>query len=206
MTKEGAIFPLPFLILAIVFFIVFKMTISIIYLYIAAGLFLLGMLIVLFFRDPDRKVPDGNNLIISPADGKIIKVVDSGEAPGISIFMGIQNVHVNRSPVDGVIKSITFHQGKFLAAFRSEAMKENQRNEIEIETAAGIVKMNQVTGAIARRTICYRRPGDKVKAGGRIGLIRFGSRIDLYLPSGASFDTTLNMKVRAGETILGHLK
>lgn len=205
MTKEGAIFPLPFIALAVIFYILFQRSLSINFLYIAAGFFFLGLLIILFFRDPERKVPKGVKLIVSPADGKIIKLETDSENPSMSIFLGLQNVHVNRAPVDGIIKSVVFHQGKFAAAYKPEAMKDNQRNEIEIETEIGVLKMQQVTGAIARRVICYKKAGDKIKTGERIGLIRFGSRVDLFFPPGTKIDIRLGQKVLAGETVLGHL-
>jgi phosphatidylserine decarboxylase len=206
MTKEGAIFPLPFYIIAFVLFYFFHRDTTLTYLYLSAGLFYCGLLVMLFFRDPDRKVPDGENLIVSPADGKVIRLEGDCEAPSVSIFLALHNVHVNRSPVDGVIKSVTHHPGRFLAAFREEAMRDNQRNEIEIETAHGVVRMHQVTGALARRTIFYKKPGDRVKAGERVGLIRFGSRVDLFLPPGSKLDAMLGSKVRAGETVMGKLR
>ena len=206
MTKEGAIFPLPFIIAAAILFVKFHQGMNITYLYFSAGLFYLGLIIMLFFRDPDRKVPSGENLIVAPADGKIISLDAAGENPALSIFLSIFNVHVNRSPVDGVVKSITHQKGKFHAAFRAAAMNENERNEIEIETDKGIVKLCQVAGAVARRTVVYKKPGDRVKAGERIGMIRFGSRIDLFLPKGASIEIKLRQKVLAGETVLGRLQ
>jgi phosphatidylserine decarboxylase len=206
MTREGAIFPLPFFAIAIILFIVFNKSLDLTYLYLSAGVFYLGLLLMLFFRDPDRKTPSGENLVISPADGKIVRLDDGSEEPSLSIFLALHNVHVNRSPVNGVIKTVTHYRGKFHAAFRPEAMKENQRNEIEIETENGIVRVHQVTGAIARRAICYKKPGDHVKAGERIGLIRFGSRVDLFLPPGAKLNITPSRKVCAGETVLGTLR
>jgi phosphatidylserine decarboxylase len=204
MTREGAIFPLPFFAIAIVFFMLFRSYMALPWLYASALTFYVGLAIMLFFRDPDRKIPKGEKLLLAPADGKIIRLENNGKAE-ISIFLSVLNVHVNRSPVDGVIKSVTFHQGKFLAAFKPGAMTDNQRNEIEIETDNGIVRMHQVTGAIARRTICNKKPGDKVKAGERIGLIRFGSRVDLFLPESVKLDIKMNQKVVAGETKLGSL-
>jgi phosphatidylserine decarboxylase len=204
MTREGAIFPLPFFAIAIVFFFIFRSQMSLSWLYASALTFYVGLAIMLFFRDPERKIPQGEKLLLAPADGKIIRFENDGK-PEISIFLSVFNVHVNRSPIDGVIKSVTFHKGKFLAAFKPGAMTDNQRNEIEIESDNGIVRMHQVTGAIARRTICNKKPGDKVKAGERIGLIRFGSRVDLYLPECAKVDIKINQKVVAGETKLGSL-
>jgi phosphatidylserine decarboxylase len=206
MTKEGYLFPLPFFIFGIILFMIFLRTMtSLPLLYSSALAFYAGLLIMLFFRDPERKIPSGENLIISPADGKVIRIDCDSETPSLSIFLSIFNVHVNRSPVDGLIKSVEYHRGKFHSAFRKKAMHENSRNEIEIETSKGLVRMHQVAGYIARRAICHKKPGDTVTAGGRIGLIRFGSRVDLTLPPGSTIDLRLGQKVRAGETILGNL-
>lgn len=205
MTKEGFTFPLPFLAIAAVFMFLFSKYGGINLAYIAVVFFFLAMCVMLFFRDPERKIPEGDGLIISPADGRIIKIDEKNGNPTVSIFMSVFNVHVNRAPVDGKIKSINFHPGKFYSAFKDKAMRENQRNEIELESSSGIIKMTQVTGAIARRTICYPKPGDVLKAGQRIGLIRFGSRVDLVLPAGSKIDVKLKQKVTGGKTVLGKL-
>jgi len=206
MTKEGIYFSLPFIILGIALFLLFRKSISITLLYGSIASFYLGLLFALFFRDPERKVPNGDKLILAPADGRIIRLENDDGHIGLSIFLSIHNVHVNRAPVAGVIKSVEFKPGRFHAAFRKAAMTENQRNEIEIETGAGIVKMNQISGCIARRAICYKKPGERIRAGDRIGLIRFGSRVDLSLPNGCTIDVIPKQRVKAGETILGQLQ
>jgi phosphatidylserine decarboxylase len=206
MTKEGYIYPMPFILLAVILFILFHRDMSSLpLLYSAALSFYVGLVIMLFFRDPDRKIPKDENLVLAPADGKVIRIDRECENPSLSIFLSITNVHVNRSPVDGTIKSIEHRSGKFHNAFRKEAMSENERNEIEIDTDKGIVRMHQVAGFIARRTICYKSAGSILRAGDRIGLIRFGSRVDLTLPPGSNINVTLGQKVLAGETILGNL-
>lgn len=205
MTKEGLLFPLPFLVISVALFLIFRRTMTLSWLYFSAGFFYVGLLISLFFRDPERRIPKGDDLILSPADGRIIRLENKGNEAALSIFLAIHNVHVNRSPVKGVIKSVVYHPGKYHSAFRNDAMSENQRNEIEIETDKGIVRMHQVSGAIARRTIFYRKPGEYVQAGERVGLIRFGSRIDLVLPPGTAIEARLKQKVVAGESILGRL-
>jgi phosphatidylserine decarboxylase len=205
MTKEGLFFPLPFIILAGIFYYLFRQHFSLTLLFIASVLFYTGLAIMLFFRDPERKVPKGDNLIFSPADGRIIRLEEGDCGPAISIFLSIFNVHVNRSPIKGTIKSVTFFPGKFHIASKPEAMSENQRNEIEIETVLGIVRMHQISGSIARRVIFKKKPGEQVEAGDRIGLIRFGSRVDLFLPNGSKIDIKLGQKVIAGETIIGKL-
>ena len=205
MTKEGFLFPIPFLLLAAVAFYLFNRLLIFSFAYVSVVFFMLGLLVMLFFRDPERKIPDGDKLIISPADGKIIKCGSESENLSISIFLSIFNVHVNRSPVTGTVKSINFIKGKFFTAFKDQAQKENQRNEIEIETESGVVKFHQVTGAIARRTIFDPEPGQMIVAGDRVGLIRFGSRVDLTLPPGSTIEIRKGQKVKGGETILGRL-
>jgi len=205
MTKEGLLFPLPFLILTVVMILIFNWTGKTHYAYLSTIFFILSMSIMLFFRDPERKVPTGDKLIIAPADGKIIVLRDNDDGVTISTFMSVFNVHINRSPVDGEVKSVTFFPGKFLSAFKEDALKENQRNEIVYSTKSGEVRMHQVTGAIARRTIFNLKAGDKVTAGDKVGLIRFGSRVDLFLPAGSEIDVKLKQKVRGGETVIGRL-
>jgi phosphatidylserine decarboxylase len=205
MTREGYIFPLPFLLISIFFMLLFNRHVNITFAYLAGFFFFLGMAIMLFFRDPDRKIPDGDKLILSPADGRIIKLGELDGHPLVSIFLSIFNVHVNRAPVSGTVRSLQFRPGRFFSAFKDRAMKENQKNEIEFETPSGIVKMNQVTGSVARRTIFYNKVGDNMTAGQRVGLIRFGSRVDLILPPGSNIDINLKQKVIGGKTILGRL-
>ncbi len=205
MTREGILFPLPFLILAGVFFILFYKFLIFSFVYVSTVFFFLAVIIMLFFRDPERRTPRGEKLILAPADGRIIKCDNTAGSESLSIFLSIFNVHVNRSPVSGRVKSVNFRQGKFFAAFKDEAQEANQCNEIEIETESGIVKMNQVTGAIARRAIFRPTEGQAVRAGERVGIIRFGSRVDLVMPEGSRLDVRLKQKVIAGETILGRL-
>jgi phosphatidylserine decarboxylase len=205
MTREGYIFPLPFLIISIFFMILFVRYADIDFAYIATVFFFLGMAIMLFFRDPDRKTPEGEKLILSPADGRVIKIDEINGRPLLSIFLSIFDIHVNRAPVSGKVKFLEFHPGKFYSAFKNKAMTENQKNEIEIETSTGIVKMYQVSGSIARRTIFYKKIGDDLKAGQRVGLIRFGSRVDLILPAGSKIDVKLRQRVVGGKTVIGAL-
>ena len=205
MTKEGFLFPLPFVLIAAVLFIIFSRTLNVVFVYWAIGFFFFGLLVMLFFRDPERKIPDGDNLILSPADGKIILLNEKPDGKVISIFLSIFNVHVNRAPVTGIVKSVNFIEGKFHIASAPKAKDENQRNEIEFSTENGVIQMNQVTGAIARRTIFTKKPHDSVQAGERVGLIRFGSRVDLFVPQTAQINIHLGQKVTAGKTIIGKL-
>jgi len=205
MTKEGYIFPLPFLAVSAFFMLLFNRYADITFAYLTAIFFFLGMAVMLFFRDPDRKIPVGEKLVLSPADGRVIKIDEIDGHPLLSIFLSIFNVHVNRAPVTGTVKSLEFRPGKFFSAYRDKAMVENQKNEIEFETPSGIVKMCQVTGSIARRIIFYHKIGISLKAGERVGLIRFGSRVDLILPAGSRIDIKLKQKVVGGKTVIGML-
>ena len=166
-----------------------------------------------FFRDPDRIIPDQQGVLVSPADGKIIAVgtVDNcpyytGPAMKISIFMSVFNVHVNRVPCNGRVKEINYHPGKFIAANLDKASLENEHNAVFIETDKGRrLCVVQVAGLIARRIICKVKPGDSVIRGQRFGLICFGSRLDVYLPTDIKLNVAVGDKIQAGETILGQL-
>ncbi len=162
-----------------------------------------------FFRDPKRIVPKQDNLILSPADGKIIKISDfvdpkSGEKLKlISIFLSVFNVHANRMPIDGKFIDINHVKGEFLAAFDHKASDKNERMEISIETKIGIIKVKQIAGLVARRILCHAKVGEKMQAGGRLGFIRFGSRTDIILPASINLEIKLDQKVFGGETVIG---
>lgn len=167
-----------------------------------------------FFRDPDRVIPDQQDAVVSPADGKVVaaSVVDNtpfydGPAMKISVFMSVFNVHVNRVPYDGRVKEISYHPGKFIAANFDKASLENEHNAVFIETDNGNqLCVVQVAGLIARRIICRIKPGDNVVRGQRFGLICFGSRLDVYLPTNVKLNAVVGDKVQAGATILARLK
>jgi len=169
--------------------------------------------IIWFFRNPDRYFQDEEKVLISPADGKIIKIEDvevdgtiSGKFKKISIFMNVFNVHVNRAPYSGEIEAINYHEGKFFSANLDKASLDNERNEIMIRTEDGrSLWMVQIAGLIARRIVCWVNVGTIVKKGERVGLIRFGSRVDVYLPDDSRILVKLRDKVKAGETVLGYL-
>tara|TARA_Y100001970_G_scaffold251099_1_gene323524 strand:- start:2284 stop:2802 length:519 start_codon:yes stop_codon:yes gene_type:complete len=162
-----------------------------------------------FFRDPKRITPRQDNLIISPADGKIIKIDElddpnSGEKLKIvSIFLSVFNVHANRMPIDGKFIDVQYVKGKFLAAFDHQASDYNERMEIKIDSKFGIIKVKQIAGLVARRILCYANVGEKMEAGGRLGFIRFGSRTDIILPASIDLKIELDQKVFGGETIIG---
>jgi phosphatidylserine decarboxylase len=164
-----------------------------------------------FFRDPERSIPAVLGVVVAPADGKIIEIRDvMGDNGGedlrkISIFMSIFNVHVNRIPIGGVIDEVQYNPGKFLAAFHEKASDLNEQQFMSINTSYGVIRCVQIAGLIARRIVCRLEKGQQVQSGARFGLIRFGSRVDLYLPSNCQLSISLNQKVRAGETIIGTL-
>lgn len=183
--------------------------------YSLAMLFLcVTVFIAYFFRDPERTPPPEENAIVSPADGKVIiaeKVYEEDhlkkEALKISIFMNVFNVHVNRVPLDGEVVDIDYHPGKFLNASFDKASSENERNELLIRDKKGReILLVQIAGLIARRIVCYLSEGNKVVKGERFGLIRFGSRLDIYLPLEVELNVKVGEKVKAGETMLCSLQ
>jgi phosphatidylserine decarboxylase len=158
-----------------------------------------------FFRDPER-TPDGaDDAIVSPADGTVLSVSDAPEAPPgarrrLSIFMSVFNCHVNRSPVTGRLEAYAYVPGTKVAAFADKASTENEQTRITMKTAAGSLTFKQIAGALARRIVFYPRVGDEIPRGARIGLIKFGSRVDLFLPDGAEPLVKRGDKVFAGRT------
>src|SRR3990172_275095 len=175
---------------------------------------LVTLFIVWFFRNPERSVPPGEKNVISPADGKIIDVREMQENRilnkrmlKISIFMNLFNVHVNRLPCTGKVVDIVYNPGKFVSANLDKASLENEQNAVVLETPAGEkIIFIQIAGLIARRIVCWLREGQDVKRGERFGLIRFGSRVDVYLPVGTDVSVSLGDKVKAGESILARMK
>jgi phosphatidylserine decarboxylase len=173
----------------------------------------LTFFICFFFRDPNRVVPRDSAAIVSPADGKVITVGEVGTTPfddqkmlKISIFMSIFNVHVNRIPFDGKVEDIVYHPGKFFSANLDKASKENEHNAINIRTGNNRnFWVVQIAGLIARRIICKLSKGDKVSKGDRFGLICFGSRLDVYLPTDTKIEVTEGKVVKAGESIIGYM-
>lgn len=166
--------------------------------------------ILFFFRDPERHVPEGNNLIISPADGKIIEIREENEpeflekkATKISIFLSLFNVHINRIPIDGKVTYFDYARGKFYPAFKKIASIENEQTIIGIENTTCKILMKQIAGMFARRIVCHVRAGHKVKKGERFGIIKFGSRVDICIPTQVKLQVKLNDNVKAGESILG---
>jgi phosphatidylserine decarboxylase len=168
----------------------------------AAPTVLLGLFVVLFFRDPERVPPPGEGLVLSPADGRVTAVETGPEGARVSIFLSLLNCHINRSPVSGVVRQTVRIPGRFHPAWQGRAASENERNRIEIETPDGNYGVTQVAGVLARRIVCTKRAGDPVRRGERIGLIRFGSRTDLQMPPGVEPLVAVGDRVRGGLTVL----
>lgn len=178
----------------------------------AAVSVLLTLFVLYFFRNPERTPPADPKAVIAPADGTVIvseRVAETplgSEALKISIFMSVFNVHVNRAPFDGRVLDVSYHRGKFFDARDGRASCENERNGILLETTGGVrIAFVQIAGLIARRIVCYPRVGDLLKRGERYGLIRFGSRVDVYLPVDTEVLVKIGDKTVAGETVLARI-
>jgi len=164
--------------------------------------YVLALFCLYFFRDPERVTPPGD-LIVSPADGKVVAVVPVSETETrISIFLNVFNVHVNRTPVPGRIAEVAYQKGKFLVASHEAASSENEQNTLTVDGPSGRVVCKQIAGLIARRIVCYKKAGDSVAAGERIGYIKFGSRMDVIF--GPEYKVTVKVgdKVAAGSSVL----
>ncbi len=167
-----------------------------------APLWLLAAFCLYFFRDPERVIPAGP-VAVSPADGKVVAVRPEGDGRSrVSIFLNVFNVHVNRSPIGGFITNVQYRPGRFLAANRAEASIENEQNSVTVEGGGTRVVFNQIAGLIARRVVFYKKTGDTVAAGERVGLIKFGSRVDVLLGPEWALEVREGQKVRAGSTVL----
>jgi phosphatidylserine decarboxylase len=171
-------------------------------------LVLLAAFIFYFFRDPDRIIPADPAAIVSPADGRVVVVTDEENAgrPGkrISIFLAIWNVHVNRSPAAGTIADMKYCPGKFSAAMRECASTDNEQNVITLDTDSGEIMFKQIAGLIARRVVCWKKAGDRVARGERIGLVRFGSRADLWLPKDSELLVKVGDHVEGGSSVVAY--
>jgi len=163
--------------------------------------------VALFFRDPERIIPQTPETIVSPADGRVMEIVpENTQTRRISIFLSLWDVHINRAPYSGVVRSVVYTPGKFLAAYRQEASLVNEANTVTIADHGREFIVRQIAGVLARRIVCRVRPGDTLEKGQRYGLIRFGSRTDLLLPATAEIAVQVGDVVRGGETVLAFLK
>ncbi len=174
------------------------------------GFLVLAVAVTFFFRNPERIPPDAEGIVVSPADGTVMQIVDNARSdnlPGlplkrISIFMSVFNTHVNRCPVSGTVQSVKHVPGRFLDAREPASSLVNEHNSVVLQDDTDTVEVVQIAGKIARRIACWVRPGDQVRQGERFGLIRFGSRLDVYLPENMTFVVGIGKTVRAGVTII----
>ena len=169
--------------------------------WIGLPFYVLAAFCLYFFRDPQRTPPPGE-LIVSPADGKIVSIRESAGETRVSIFLNIFNVHVNRTPIPGVIRDVAYRPGKFLVASHEAASTENEQNTLVVEGLGSRVVCRQIAGLIARRNVCYKRTGDTLAAGERIGYIKFGSRVDVLFGPDWKLEAKMGDKVSGGRTIL----
>jgi phosphatidylserine decarboxylase len=170
----------------------------------------LGLFTTFFFRDPDRKVLQDPRLVVSPADGKVVQVMPAPEGsplgPGslqISIFLSVFDVHINRAPIGGRVAKVDYHKGEFLPAFDHKASTRNEQNTVTIEEDDTRVVFKQIAGLIARRIVFTKRVGDQVARGERVGMIKFGSRVDVFLPSQFKATVKQGDRVQGGISVLG---
>ena len=172
----------------------------------------LAAFFLFFFRDPDRHPPAGDNLVLSPADARVMTVGDVpwGGAPAgtwqlVSMFLSPMDVHVNRTPVAGTVTHVEYHPGKFLPAYQKEAGELNEWTEVWFDRPGGPVVVRQIVGILARRIVCRLEQGQKVAAGDRFGVMKFGSRIDMFIPRSATIQVKVGDKVVGGETVIATL-
>lgn len=177
-----------------------------------AVLLVLAVFVTAFFRDPFREIPQGKGLVVSPADGKVVLIVPTPEghpagkgSTQISIFLSVFDVHINRAPIAGRITDVVYNKGEFLPAFDDKASLRNEQNRAFIEGPEGRVGFTQIAGLIARRIVFRKKVGDVVARGEQVGLIRFGSRTDVFLPQGTTIDVKVGDRVSGGSSVIAHL-
>ena len=173
---------------------------------------ILALWVAYFFRDPERSGERGTHIVVAPADGKVIMITEvnepafvGGKATRLSIFMNVFNVHVNRYPVDGTVEYVHYNSGKFLNAAAEKSSIENEQSSVGIDTGTHRILVRQIAGLIARRIVTYSQKGQQVKQGERMGLIRFGSRVDVFLPTSSRLRVQLGALTTAGTTVLAEL-
>ena len=180
--------------------------------WVGGVLIALGLFCAFFFRDPERSVPQDPGLVVSPADGTVVQVLPApagnplgAEATQVSIFLSIFNVHVNRAPIAGSVAELTYNKGEFLPAFDDKASLRNEQNCAVIEGDGARVAFKQIAGLIARRIVFRKKVGDRLARGERVGLIKFGSRVDIFLPKGAEIRVRVGDRVRGGASVIARL-
>jgi len=198
MVKEG----FPFVIIPLIVglgLIVFGLWI------VAAGVFLLAAFMAYFFRDPNRTIPVGDNLILSAADGRVTRIENNENGKLVSVFLSPLNVHVNRSPIAGTIEKIEYISGNKGPATNDKASLLNERNSLTIAGDKMTVVCTQIAGILARRIVCWNKEGDSLKSGEKFGMIKFGSRTDLLMPTGVEVRVHVGDRVTGGETVIASL-
>lgn len=210
MAKEGSGILVFSLILTIIFFLLSVLTRSNIFSGITVLFVGITLFIVFFFRDPEREITQGEGIILSPADGRVVEIstfeqndfLGSGGSK-VAIFLSAFNVHINRNPINGTVRYVKYTSGGFNAAYKEKASAENEQNELGLENDQVKLILKQIAGTIARRIVCRIKEGDQVKIGERFGMIKFGSRAELFLPEKVKISVRLNQKVKAGKTVIG---
>ncbi len=213
MVRDGWILAGPLFGMAVLFVLLGEWVPTILWTILAVVCGGLAIFICFFFRNPSRNIPSGDGLVISAADGRVVAIDEiddeafmEGRAVQISVFLSIFNVHVNRSPVSGTVRSRRKIKGRYSLAYKDEASQDNEQLVLGIESNKGRIVVKQIVGFIARRIVCHVKEDDEVTAGQLYGLIRFGSRVDVVVPVGTTINTAIGDRVRGGETILGVLK
>lgn len=209
MAKEGAGILVFSLILTVFLFLLSVLTRSKILSGLTVFFLVITLFIVFFFRDPERKIPQGEGVILSPADGRIVEIAPFSEngflnsgGTKVSIFLSLWDVHINRNPISGIVKYAKYIPGGFNAAYKEKASSDNEQNELGLENDQVKLILKQIAGTIARRIVCRIKEGDQVKIGERFGMIKFGSRAELFLPEKVKISVMVNQKVKAGETVI----
>ena len=171
---------------------------------------LLALFFLWFFRDPERKIPDSAGAVVSPADGKVTDIssimTDGVPQTRVSIFLDVFNVHVNRSPVAGVIRDVRYQKGKYLNAMNPASAEHNEQNAVTVEGDGQTIVFKQIAGLLARRIVFNKKVGDRVNRGERVGLIKFGSRVDVLLESSATMQIKVGDRVKGGASVLAYLR
>jgi len=208
MIREGYLFSAPLLVAGLALLVLSRFVLDkAVWLNWVAGICVfLGAFVLYFFRDPQRVIPQDPAAVVSPADGRVVEIVEEAweGRPGqrISIFLAVWDVHVQRAPLAGTIRRVDYRPGKFFAAMRARASVENEQNVFTISTPRGEIMFKQIAGWIARRVVSWKSPGDAVTRGERVGMIRFGSRVDVWLPPEAEITVRKGQHVAGGSNIL----
>ena len=205
-TKEGMPFIVPVLVLALLFSALGLWLLFAVFLIVTSCFFY-------FFRDPKREIPQNENLLLSPADGKVVKIQKVESHPSffspvtiVSIFLSLFDVHITRAPLTGIVKEVDYKPGRFFPAYKDEASLRNESNSIYINSDETDILIKQIAGVVARRIKCFVKKNEMITRGQKMGLIYFGSRVDIFLPQNVELKINLNQKVKAGETEIAEVK